>query len=113
MEKIKVPQKITPAKFAKWLKEYTHCRVKVKGDRVEAVIDASHIEPSLCFPLIAEWVNENLEVREFCQDYYSMEAAFAAINDGEETYSPLPFHDWVQNQYLTAKNVKITRVNIS
>jgi len=113
MERIKIPKKITPAKFAKWLKEHTLCSVKVKGGRVEAVIDAGHIEPSLCFPLIAEWIDETLEVSEFSQDYYSMEAAFAAINNGEETYSPIPFHDWVQNQYLTAKSLKITRVNIS
>jgi len=109
---MKIPKTITPAKFAKWLKENTFCSISFKGERVEAVVMAENIEPSLCIPLIAEMNDEILEVTEFANDYYSLQSAYQAIDNGEETYPPVPFHDWVQDQYLTAKDVKITRVEI-
>jgi hypothetical protein len=110
--KTRIPKKPTAVRFAQWLKENTLCSLRFEGERVEAVVSAGHIEPNLCVPLIAEMNDEILEITEFAEDYFSLESAYKAIDNGEETYPPVPFHDWVQDQYLTAKDVKITRVEI-
>lgn len=107
-----IPRKIDPKKFVEWLRKYTLCSIRTVGDRVEAVIDAANIEPDRWVPLIAEMNDEVLEITEFTNDYYSPQTARAAINDGEETFSPVPFHDWARDQYLTAKKVTITKVNL-
>lgn len=44
--------------------------------------------------------------------YYYFQAARRAIEVGEDVYSPAPFYEWVQDQYLTARDVKVTKVEI-
>jgi len=53
-----------------------------------------------------------LEITEFVNDYHQLMPARTAIKNGDETFSPVPFYDWVRDQYLTARNVKITKVEI-
>ncbi|NLB52228.1 MAG: hypothetical protein GX808_04730 [Syntrophomonadaceae bacterium] len=109
----KTPKNVTPAKFAKWLKRNIDCEAIVRrGERVEAVVYADHIEPGKCVPLVAEMDDEILMITEFTNDYYYPQAAKRAIEKGEDAYSPVPFYEWVQDQYLTVKDVKITKVEI-
>lgn len=110
--KTKIPKNITPTKFAKWLRDNTWCDTKVKGQRLEAVVYAENIEHRRCVPLIAEMNEGVLEITEFINDYYYTRDALAAIKEEHDTYAPVPFYDWVQDQYLTDKNVKITKVEI-
>ncbi len=109
----KIPKNITPAKFAKWLKRNIDCEAIVRrGERVEAVVYADHIEPGKCVPLVAEMDDEILMITEFTNDYYYPQAAQRAIDKREDAYPPVPFYDWVQDQYLTDKNVKIIKIEI-
>lgn len=109
----KIPKNITPSKFAKWLRNNTDCEARVRrGERVEAIVYADHIEPGKCVPLLAEMDDEDLMITEFTNDYYYPQAAQRAIDKKEDSYPPVPFYEWVQNQYLTDKNVKITKIEI-
>ena len=110
--KTKIPKNITPAKFITWIKKNTDCEVKINGERVEVVVFANKIDPGRCIPLVAEMDNDILEIIEFSNDYYNPRTARQAIENGEDAYSPVPFYEWVQDQYLTAKDVKVERVEL-
>jgi len=45
-------------------------------------------------------------------DCYNPRTAQAAIDSGEEAYSPVPFYEWVQDQYLTDRGVTVEKVEL-
>ncbi|MGI5912720.1 MAG: hypothetical protein ACOX6E_09155 [Syntrophomonadaceae bacterium] len=52
-------------------------------------------------------------VTELAADFYSAEEAWHALESGIfETYPAVPFHQWVQDQYLTASYMKIEKLSI-
>lgn len=109
--KIKVPKKITLQKFAAWIKEYTRCEVRASGHRLNIVVFADNIETGKCIPLFAESENDTVQITELADDYYSPEEAWKALEDGADCYPAVPFHEWVQDQYLTAENVRIEKIS--
>ena len=102
--KIKVPKKITLSKFAAWIKEYTRCEVRASGPRLNIVVFADNIEAGKCIPLFAETENDTVQITELADDFYSPE-------DGADCYPAVPFNEWVQDQYLTAENVRIEKIS--
>ena len=110
--KTRIPKNINLAKFVQWLKKNTDCQVKINAQRVEAVVFANHIEPGRCVPLVAEMDDDVLEITEFSVDCYNPRTAQAAIDSGEDAYSPVPFYEWVQDQYLTDKDVTVEKVEL-
>ena len=110
--KTKIPKNINLTKFLQWIKKNTDCEVRMNGQCLEAVVFANHIEPGRCVPLVAEMDDDVLEITEFSVDCYNPRTAQAAIDSGEDAYSPVPFYEWVQDQYLTAKGVKVEKVEL-
>jgi len=108
----RIPKNITPKKFAKWLKENTKCEVKVRGQRAEAVVYSEQTGLGRYIPLLARMNDEVLEITEFVNDYHHLKPARTAIENEDEAFAPVPFYDWVQDQYLTARDVKITKIEI-
>lgn len=107
--KMKVPKKMSLKKFADWMKEHTSCEVQITGDRASIIVFADNIEPGRIVPLYAEMKGSRLMVYELNADYISADEAREALDSGEADIShPLPFHDWVKEQYLTATKVEVT-----
>lgn len=110
--KIKIPKNINIPKFIDWIKTNTNCEVRINQKRLEIVVKADNIEKGLCVPLIAYMDGNQLMITELTDDYYSSQDAWQAIEDNASSYSPAPFYEWVKDQYLTAKNVRVEQVKI-
>lgn len=108
--KIKVPKNITLALFIDWIKANTNCLIRVKQKRLEIVVKADNLEKGRCVPLIAYMDNDCLMITELAHDYYSPDEAWQALDNNAPSYPPEPFYDWVQEQYLTARNVKVEQI---
>jgi hypothetical protein len=109
--KVKIPKKITLQKFAAWIKEYTRCEIRASGGRLNIVVFADNIEAGKSIPLYAEVENDTVQITELADDFYSPEEAWKALEDVADCYPPVPFHEWVQDQYLTAENVSIEKIS--
>lgn len=107
---IKVPKNITPAQFIDWMKLHTNCQIRINRRRLEIVVQADNVENGLCVPLIAYMDGETLVIIELAQDYYDTQAAWQALEENAPSYSPIPFYDWLNEQYLIAKNVRVERI---
>ncbi|NLX01352.1 MAG: hypothetical protein GXY40_02355 [Syntrophomonadaceae bacterium] len=44
------------------------------------------------------------------ETFYSREEARAGLDNPVDTYDPVPFHQWVQDQYWTASGVKVEKM---
>ena len=55
-------------------------------------------------------LGDQVMVCELAETFYSREEARTALDNPTDTYDPIPFHQWVQDQYWTAKEVKVERV---
>ncbi len=108
--KIKVPKNINLPKFIEWIKANTNCEVRINRKRLEIVVQADNVEKDLCVPLIAYMDGDTLVIIELAQDYYNPEDAWQALKENSPTYAPVPFYDWLKDQYLTSKNVKVERI---
>lgn len=108
--KIKVPKNITLPKFIDWIKANTNCEVRINQKRLEIVVFADNIEKDRCVPLIAYMDGNHLMITELTDDYYSPQDAWQALDNNVPAYPPIPFYDWVKDQYLTAKDVRIERL---
>ncbi len=109
--KIKVPKRMTMQKFLDWIRENTHCEVQIQNqNRVNVVVFADNIEPGKCVPLYAQKSLDKILICEFSGDCRSPQEAWQALEDpNADRYPPQPFHDWVMDQYLTAKNVRVEK----
>jgi len=110
---MKVPKKITLQGFIDWIRINTKCEVRITGqDRVNVVVFADNIEPGKCVPLYARVSGDKVMIRELSDDYHSVEEAWQALEDaGANSYATQPFQDWVQDQYLTAKDVRVEKLS--
>jgi hypothetical protein len=107
--KMKVPKKMSLKKFVDWMKEHTSCEVQISAGRANIIVFADNIEPGRIIPLYAEIKGSRLMVYELNADYISADEAWEALDSGNADIShPLPFHEWVKEQYLTAGKVEVT-----
>jgi hypothetical protein len=108
--KIKVPKNITLPKFIDWIKANTNCEVRINQKRLEILVFADNIEKNKCVPLIAYMDGSHLMISELADDYYRPQDAWQALDNNADTYPPESFYEWVKDQYLTAKDVKVERI---
>ncbi|MEA1960689.1 MAG: N-acetylmuramoyl-L-alanine amidase [Bacillota bacterium] len=110
---IKVPKKMTLQKFIGWIKKNTNCEVRIEHDQVNVVVFADNIEKGKCVPLFAELDDDIVMITELTDDFHSPKAAWQALEDETaDTFPPEPFHEWVQDQYLTAGDVKVEKFRV-
>lgn len=99
------------AQFADWLRENLKCEIRQVGRRLEVVINANMIEAGTYAVLFAQMDGSELMVGELLNTFHSPEEAWAAIDSGQASaYDLVPFSQWVQDQYWTAKNVKVEAI---
>lgn len=109
--KVEIPKEMTLQKFAGWIKEYTRCEIRPAGKRINVVVLADNIAPGCCVPLYAEFKNQVL-ITELAGDFCSAEEAWQALESvSAQSYPPVPFHQWVTDQYLTSRDVKIEAID--
>ncbi|WP_155814209.1 hypothetical protein [Syntrophomonas wolfei] len=53
---------------------------------------------------------DQVMVRELADTFYSQEEAQAGLDNPTDTYDPVPFHQWVQEQYWTASGIKVEKI---
>lgn len=109
---MKVPKKINLKKFVDWMKEHSSCEVQVKNGRASIIVFADNIEAGRIVPLYAEMKGSRLMVYELNANYKSADKAWEALDSGQaDIFHPLPFLDWVKEQYLTVAKVEVTNFN--
>lgn len=107
---ITIPKKINLQKFAGWIRKYTKCELRIAANnRLDVVVFADNIEPGKCVPLFAESDGETVLINELTNDFYSPEEAWQALENNADSFPPAPFHQWVNDQYLTAENVQVEK----
>ncbi|MEA1960508.1 MAG: N-acetylmuramoyl-L-alanine amidase [Bacillota bacterium] len=110
---IKVPKKMTLKAFVDWIKQTTNCEVRIEHDQVNVVVFADNIEKGKYVSLYAKQDDNIVTITELTGDYHSPEEAWQALEDETaDTFPPEPFHEWVQDQYLTAGDVKVEKFNL-
>lgn len=107
---MQIPKKMTLPLFVSWLKENLQCELSKSGQRLEVIINTDNIEKGTFAALYAQMQSDQVMVWELADTFYSMEEARAALDNPTATYDPVPFHQWVKDQYWTAKGVKVERV---
>lgn len=107
---MQIPKKMTLPLFVTWLQENLQCELSQSGQRLEVIISADSIEKGTFAALYAYMQGDQVMVRELAETFYSMEEARTALDNPTDTYDPVSFHQWVQDQYWTAKEVKVERV---
>lgn len=104
-------KKLDLAQFADWLRENLKCEIRQVGRRLEAVINAEVIEAGTYAALVAQMDGSELMVGELLNTFHSPEEAWAALDSGQASvYDSVPFPQWVQDQYWTAKNVTVEKI---
>jgi len=107
---VPIPKKMTLPLFVTWLRVNLQCELSQSGQRLKVIINADNIEKGTFAALYAYMQGDQVMVCELADTFYSIEEAQAALDNPTDTYDPVPFHQWVQDQYWTAKNVKVERV---
>jgi len=108
---VKKEKKMNLAQFADWLRENLICEIRQVGRRLEAVINAEVIEAGTYAALFAQMDGSELMIGELLNTFHSPEEAWAALDSGQASaYDLVPFAQWVQDQYWTAKNVKVQKI---
>ncbi len=108
---MKKEKKMDLAQFADWLSENLKCEVRPVGRRLEAVINANVIEAGTYAVLFAQMDGSELMVGELLNNFHSPEEAWAALDSGQASaYDLVPFAQWVQDQYWTAKEVRVEKI---
>jgi hypothetical protein len=110
MVNVQIPKKMTLPLFITWLRENLQCELSKLGQRLEVIINANNIEPGTFAALYAEMQGDKVMVSELAETFYSMEEARAALDNPTDTYDPVSFHQWVKDQYWTAKGVKVEKI---
>ena len=107
---MQIPKKMTLPLFVTWLRENLQCELNKSGHRLEAIITADNIEKGTLAALYAQMEDGQVMVCELAGTFYSREEARAALDDPTETYEPVPFHQWVKDQYWTASGAKVEKI---
>ncbi len=107
---MQIPKKMTLPLFVTWLRESLQCELNQSGQRLEVIINADNIEKGTFAALYTYMQGDQVMVRELAETFYSQEEARVALDDPTDTYDPVPFHQWVKDQYWTAKGVKVEKI---
>jgi hypothetical protein len=107
---VQIPKKMTLPLFVTWLRKNLQCELSQSGQRLEVIINADNIEKGTFAALYAYMQGDQVMVRELADTFYSREEARAALDKPTETYDPVPFHQWVKDQYWTASGVKVEKI---
>jgi hypothetical protein len=107
---VQIPKKMTLQMFVAWLQESLQCELRQSGRRLKVIINADNIEKRTFAALYAYMQVDQVMVCELADTFYSMEEARTALDNPTDTYDPVPFHQWVQDQYWTAKRVKVEKI---
>lgn len=105
---MKVPKNMDLQKFANWLQENLPGERRLVMNRIETVFPADKIEPGSFAALFAYMNGDELMICELASTFESSEEAWASLSlDEIYTFRPVPFYQWVEDQYWTAKEVSI------
>jgi len=96
--------------FVTWLRENLQCELSQSGQRLEVIINADNIEKGTFAALYAYMQGDQVIIRELADTFYSREEARVALDNPADTYDPVPFHQWVKDQYWTATNVTVQNI---
>lgn len=107
---MQIPKKMTLPLFVTWLRENLQCELSQSGQRLEVIINADNIEKGTFAALYAYMQGDQVMVRELADTFYSGEEARVALDNSTDTYDPVPFHQWVKDQYWTASDVKLEKI---
>ena len=107
---MQIPKKMTLPLFVTWLRENLQCELSQSGQHLEVIIKADNIEKGTFAALNAYMQGDQVMIRELAETYYSWEEARAALDNPADTYDPVPFHQWVKDQYWTAEGVKVEKI---
>jgi hypothetical protein len=109
---MKNAKKMTLPLFHKWLKDNVNCELRLTKSRVDAVICADVIEPGTFAALFAIMEGSELLISELTERFPTREDAWAALEAVQEETADLePFAQWLQDQFWSAKNVKVETIN--
>lgn len=106
------PGKMTLQQFGPWLQERTGAEIRATRDRIDGVLDIDHIEPGSYAALYVVNSANGLMVIELAGYFNSAAAAWEALNNISESYPPLIFEDWVEQQYLTDREARMERLEL-
>ena len=104
--------KMSLQQFGPWLQEKAGAEIRGTMGRTDCVVSIDHIEPGSLVALYAVNLANSLVVVELAGHFDSAAAAWAALANGEETYPPVPFNDWVEQQYLTDWEARVERFEL-
>ena len=106
------PGKMTLQKFGPWLQEKTGAEIRVTGKRTDGVLGIDHIEAGGFAALYAVGSANGLMVTELAGYFNSKAAAWQALDNDDDTYPPLVFEEWVEQQYLTDREARVERLEL-
>lgn len=100
-------EKMDLQKFANWLKENLPGERRLVNNRIETVFPADIIQPGSFAALFAYMNGSELMVCELASTFLSVEEAWAALSSEElYTFRAVPFYQWAQDQYWSARKIK-------
>jgi hypothetical protein len=105
-------KKMTLQQFGPWLEEKAGAETKSLKDRTDAVVSIDHIEPGCFAALYARPSVDGLVIFELAAYFKSKDDAWEALAGDHETYPPVLFDDWVDQQYLTDREAKVERLEL-
>jgi len=105
-------KKMTLQQFGPWLQEKAGAEYRGAKDRTDCVTSIDHIEPGCFAALYAVNSVDGLVVVELAENFSDPAAAWEALANDQETYPPVLFDDWVEQQYLTDREAKVERFEI-
>jgi hypothetical protein len=105
----KQKSKMTIQQFGPWMEEKAQAEYRRENNRLNCVVSIDHIEPGKFVALYAVPSNSSLLIIELASSFNSKAEAWEALANGSETYPPLFFNDWVNQQYLTDREAKVER----
>lgn len=101
-------EKMDLKKFASWLQENLPGERRLVMNRIETVFPADKIEPGSFAALFAYMNGNELMVCELASTFLSIEEAWTALSSEEVyTFRPVPFYQWVKDQYWSAKKAQV------
>ena len=106
---MQIPKKMTLPLFITWLRENLQCELSKLGQRLEVIINANNIEPGTFAALYAEMQGDKVMVSELAETFTAWRRPGAALDNPTDTYDPVSFHQWVKDQYWTAKGLRWRR----
>lgn len=105
---MELPEKMDLHKFSQWLQENLPGEKRLVMNRVETVFPADLLQPGSFAALFAYMNDNELMICELASTFLSVEDAWAALSSEEVyTFRAVPFYQWIEYQYWTAKKVQV------